>query len=71
MSPSSTPSRTRDPSVVIVRRSNVVFPAPGDDMRLTVTTPASSKSARFESAVRSFSARMVSRTATRSVPVST
>ena len=60
----------RSPSIVIVRLSSVVLPAPGDDIRLTVTTPAAAKSARFASAIRSFSARMVSSTATRSLPVS-
>ena len=39
MSPSSTPIRTRSPSMASVRRSSVVLPAPGADIRLTVRTP--------------------------------
>ena len=40
MSPSRTPMRSRSRSATSVWRSSVVLPAPGDDMRLTVRTPA-------------------------------
>ena len=71
MSPSRIPSRTRSPSAVMVAFRSVVLPAPGEDIRLTVVTPARAKSARLRSATRSFSSRMLSSTATRSAPVST
>ena len=52
-----------------VRLRSVVLPAPGDDIRLTVRTPALARSRRFSSATRSFSETMSSSTATRDVPV--
>jgi hypothetical protein len=64
------PSRTRSPSAAMVAFRSVVLPAPGEDIRLTVVTPARAKSARLRSATRSFSSRMLSSTATRSAPVS-
>jgi hypothetical protein len=70
ISPLSTPSRRVLTSEEIVRFSSVVFPAPGEDMRLTVVIPVRAKSARFIAAIRSFSARIDSSTMTRSLPVS-
>ena len=69
MSPSRTPIRTELPSWRNVRLSNVVLPAPGEDMRFTVRTPARANASRLASATRSFSERRFSRISTRTVPV--
>ena len=46
MSPSRMPTRTRPSSAASVRRSSVVLPAPGADIRLTVRTPWARSSVR-------------------------
>ena len=43
MSPSITPMRSERPSSSRVLRRSTVFPAPGDDMRLTAHTPDSAE----------------------------
>ena len=69
MSPSKMPTRRVSPIWANVRLSRVVLPAPGDDMRLTLTTPAWAKSCRLDAAIRSFSERIRSKISTLAVPV--
>ncbi len=64
MSPSITPMRSERPSSSRVLRRSTVFPAPGDDMRLTAHTPDSAKRRPLSSATRSFSESRFSRIVT-------
>src|SRR6056297_1923503 len=68
-SPSMTPTRSSPASAWMVASSSAVLPAPGDDIRLTASTPWPSKCSRLWAAWWSFSLRRLRSTSTDLAPL--